>query len=155
DLSANLPEAAAQAVAVDRAAGAAYVATESGIFFATVDLDRSGPASNWTLISGALPAAPATDVRLDPGGNQLYVALDGYGVFAAGAPHRLRQLRIVNAADFSARAAAPGSLLSVIGGKITRAQTGELNVPVLDASDTESQIQVPFEAAAAASMPLA
>jgi len=43
------------------------------------------------------------------------------------------QIRLVNAADFSSRAVAPGSLLSVIGGKITRAQAGELNVPVLDA----------------------
>jgi uncharacterized protein (TIGR03437 family) len=155
DVSANLPDAPAHAIAVDRPAGAAYVATESGLFFATVDLDRSSPAANWTLISGSLPGAPATDVKLDPGGNQLYFALDGYGVFATAAPHRLRQIRLVNAADFSSRAAAPGSLLSVIGGKITRAQAGELNVPVLDASETESQIQVPFEAGAAASMPLA
>src|SRR5262249_42801065 len=71
------------------------------------------------------------------------------------APHRLSQLRLVNAADFSSRAAAPGSLLSVVGGRITRAQGGELNFPVLDASETESQIQVPFETGAAASLPLA
>jgi uncharacterized protein (TIGR03437 family) len=148
DVSSNLPDAPAHAVAVDRSAGAAYVATDSGVFFATVDLDRSSPASNWTLLSGALPAAPAIDVRLDPGGNQLYAALDGYGVFATAAPHRARQLRLVNAADFSSRAAAPGSLMSVIGGKVTRASAGELNFPVLDASDAESQIQVPFEATA-------
>lgn len=146
DLSSNLPDAPAYAIAVDRPAGAAYVATESGVFFATVDLDRSSPAGNWTLISGSLPAARAIDVKLDPGGNQLYAALDGYGVFAVAAPHRARQLRLVNAADFSVRAAAPGSLVSVLGGKITRAFAGELNFPVLDASDTESQIQVPFEA---------
>jgi uncharacterized protein (TIGR03437 family) len=148
DLSSNLPDVPAHAIAVDRAAGAAYVATDSGVFFASVDLDRSSPASNWTLLSGSLPSAAATDVKLDPGGNQLYAALDGYGVFATAAPHRARQLRVVNAADFSARAAAPGSLVSVIGGKITRASAGDLNFPVLDASDTESQIQVPFEATA-------
>jgi uncharacterized protein (TIGR03437 family) len=148
DLSSNLPDAPAHAIAVDRAAGAAYVATDSGVYFASVDLDRSSPASNWTLLSASLPSAAATDVKLDPGGNQLYAALDGYGVFATSAPHRARQLRLVNAADFSARAAAPGSLVSVIGGKITRASAGELNFPVLDASDTESQIQVPFEATA-------
>jgi uncharacterized protein (TIGR03437 family) len=148
DLSTNLPDVPAHAVAVDRLAGAAYVATDSGVFFASVDLDRSSPASNWTLLSSSLPAAPATDVKLDPGGNQLYAALDGFGVFATAAPHRARQLRLVNAADFSSRAAAPGSLVSVIGGKITRASAGELNFPVLDASDTESQIQVPFEATA-------
>jgi photosystem II stability/assembly factor-like uncharacterized protein len=98
DLSANLPDAAANAIAVDRSAGAAYVATDAGLFFAPVDLDRSSPAANWTPISGSLPVAQANDVKLDPGGNQLYVALDGYGVFATAAPHRLRQLRLVNAA---------------------------------------------------------
>ena len=60
DLSANLPDAAARSIAVDRSAGAAYVATDAGLFLATVDLDRSGPAANWTLISGSLPAAIAT-----------------------------------------------------------------------------------------------
>ena len=154
DLTANLAETAAHGIAVDRSAGAAYVATDSGLFFATVDLERSGPAANWTLLSSSLPAAPASDVKLDPGGNQLYVALDGYGVFATAAPHRSRLLRLVNAADFSSRAAAPGSLLSVVGGKITHAQAGELNFPVLDASDTESQIQVPFEAVASNSVSL-
>jgi uncharacterized protein (TIGR03437 family) len=155
DLSSNLPDVPAHAIAVDRAAGAAYVATESGVFFASVDLDRSSPASNWMLLSASLPKAAATDVKLDPGGNQLYVALDGYGVFATAAPHRARQLRLVNAADFSARAAAPGSLVSVIGGKITRASAGELNFPVLDASETESQIQVPFEATASSGSSIA
>lgn len=148
DLSNNLPDAPARALAVDRPSGATYVATDSGMFYATVDLDRAGPAPSWTLLSSSLPAAAATDVMLDPGANQLYVALDGYGVFATAAPHRARQMRIVNAADFSSRPAAPGSLVSVIGGRISRARAGELNFPILDATDGESQIQVPFEAAA-------
>jgi uncharacterized protein (TIGR03437 family) len=76
----------------------------------------------------------------------LYIALDGYGVYAAAAPHRQRRLQIVNAADFSTRAAAPGSLLSVIGGRVDAARGGSLDYPVLAASDTQSQIQVPFEA---------
>src|SRR5205823_12723952 len=58
-----------------------------------------------------------------------------------------RQTALVTAAHSSYRAAAPGSLVSVVGGRIARAQSGELNFPVLDASDSESQIQVPFEAA--------
>jgi hypothetical protein len=158
DISANLPDAAAHSIAVDRPSGAVYIATDAGLFFATVDLDRASPAANWALLSGpSLPKAPAVDVRLDPGANQLYVALDGYGVFATPAPHRARQMRLVNAADFSARAAAPGSLVSVIGGKISAARGGELNFPILDASEGESQIQVPFEAVAtsAASISLA
>lgn len=157
DLSSNLPDAPAHAIVADRSSGAAYVATDAGLFYAPVDLERSSPASNWTLISNTLPAAAAVDVKLDPGGNQLYVALDGYGVFAASAPHRAGLLRLVNAADFSARAAAPGSLVSVVGGRVTRAQSGDLNFPILDASESESQIQVPFEATASSgsTLPLA
>jgi uncharacterized protein (TIGR03437 family) len=102
----------------------------------------------WTPISATLPAAPATDVKLDPNGYQLYAALEGYGVYATAAPHRLRTLRLVNAADFSTRAAAPGSLISVVGGRVNAANAGTLSFPVLAASETESQIQVPFEASA-------
>jgi len=84
---------------------------------------------------------------LDEAGNQLYVAVDGFGVFAAPAPHRFLSIDVVNSADFSRRPAAPGSLLTVLGGRLVRAQAGLLDVPVLQASDAESQIQVPFEVA--------
>ncbi len=47
------------------------------------------------------------DVRLDAGANQLYVAVDGYGVYAAIAPHRFRDARVVNAADYSGRSRRP------------------------------------------------
>jgi uncharacterized protein (TIGR03437 family) len=147
DLTANLPDVPAHAVAADRAAGAVYVATDRGAFYARVDLvNSSRTAVQWTRITARIDA-PALDVRLDPGANQLYVALDGYGVFAAQAPHRASVLRVVNAADFSARAAAPGSLLSVIGGRVESATAGGLNYPVLATSDNDSQIQVPFDAA--------
>jgi uncharacterized protein (TIGR03437 family) len=86
-------------------------------------------------------------VRLDPTGVQLYIALEGYGLYAAAAPHRVRNLRIVNGGDYSTRAAAPGSLLTVIGGQVNSAAGAGLNYPVLAGSATESQIQVPFEAA--------
>jgi uncharacterized protein (TIGR03437 family) len=76
----------------------------------------------------------------------LYIALEGYGVYAAAAPHRLTNLRILNAGDYSTRAAAPGSLLSVIGSRVSAVRGGNLSYPVLAASETESQIQVPFEA---------
>jgi uncharacterized protein (TIGR03437 family) len=147
-LDGNLPDAPAHGVAADRAAGAVYVATDKGVFFARVDLENATRPDSvvWVSLSDRLPAAAATDVRLDPAGVQLYAALDGHGVYAAAAPHRLRNLRIVNAADFSTRAAAPGSLLSVIGGRVNAARGGNLDYPVLAASDAESQIQVPFEA---------
>ena len=148
NLTANLPDVPAHGITAERAAGAVYVATDRGVFWARTDLENaSSPSIAWASLTDGLPAAPASDVRLNPTGVQLYIALDGYGVYATAAPHRLRSLRIVNAADFSARAAAPGSLLSIIGGRVASARGGNLDYPVLSASDGESQIQVPFEAA--------
>jgi uncharacterized protein (TIGR03437 family) len=150
DLTSNLPDAPAHGVAAERSAGAIYVATDRGIFYTTADLENASTAAvSWTAIGNGLPAAAVTDVKLDANGNQLYVALDGYGVYAAAAPHRTRALRLVNAADFSTRAAAPGSLISVMGGRVNSANAGALQFPVLAASDSESQIQVPFEASSA------
>ena len=147
DLTANLPDAAVHGITAERASGAVYVATDRGVFYALTDLENATtPAVNWTNLTTALPAAAAMDVRLDPAAVQLYVALDGYGIYATAAPHRLRNLRIVSAADFSARPAAPGSLVSVMGGRVSAARAGNLTYPVLSASDSQSQIQVPFEA---------
>lgn len=147
NLTSNLPDAAAHGVTADRATGAIYVATDRGLYYGKTDLENAGlPSVNWVLLSRALPNAPVKDVRLDPAGNQLYVALDGYGVYAAAAPHRLQRLQLVNAADLSRRAAAPGSLISVLGGRVSTAQAGPLRFPVLAASDAQSQLQVPFEA---------
>ncbi len=145
DLSSNLPAGAAHAVTADPATGAVYVATDRGVYFARVDLTAAGPAAGWTRIAGTVPTAPVLDVKLDAEGNQLFAVLEGYGVYSALAPHRLGSLRVVNAADFSQRPAAPGSLLSVLGGRVRAARAGELSFPVLAASETESQIQVPFE----------
>jgi uncharacterized protein (TIGR03437 family) len=147
DITANLPEtASAHGVTADRTGGAVYVATDAGVFFTTTDLGSAGRPTNWSAIGGNLPAVSAVDVRLDAGANQLYVALEGYGVYVALAPHRLRDARVVNAADYSSRAAAPGTLLSILGARIQSAQSDNIAVPVLDASDRASQIQVPFEA---------
>jgi len=146
-LDGDLPDAPARGVTGDRAAGAVYVATDQGIFWAAADLENASAAPiAWTSLSDKLPAVPATDVRLDPAGVQLYAALDGYGVYATAAPHRARNIRVVNAADFSTRPAAPGSLLSVVGGQVQNARGGDLNYPVLAVLGNESQIQVPFEA---------
>jgi len=65
---------------------------------------------------------------------------------AAGSPHRRLGLQVVNAADLTPRAAAPGSLLSVLGARVQSAQAGSLRFPVLAAADDASQLQVPFEA---------
>jgi uncharacterized protein (TIGR03437 family) len=146
DLTANIPDVAAHGVAADRATGSVYVATDRGVYWAQEDLEAPGPASSWVLLSSNLPAARASAVAIDPAGSQLYIALEGYGVYAAAAPHRSGGLRIVNAADFSARPAAPGSLVSVLGGPVRSAHAGSLEFPILASSETATQLQVPFEA---------
>ncbi|MEZ5351750.1 MAG: hypothetical protein R2762_03880 [Bryobacteraceae bacterium] len=145
DVTSDLPASAVGGIAADFESGAVYAATAAGLYYAQMDLLRAAPAPSWRPIGDLLPASPAVDVMLDAGGSQLYVALEGDGVWAALAPHRFRDPRLVNAADRSTRAAAPGTLLSVLGALVSRARAGSLNVPVLAASGGESQIQVPFE----------
>ncbi|MGD0015601.1 MAG: hypothetical protein ABSD56_14460 [Bryobacteraceae bacterium] len=145
DVTMDLPEGSAHGIAADRATGTVYLATDRGVFLTRSDLGAAGPATPWSALSG-LPTARALDLRLDAAGNQLFVAVEGYGVYAALAPHRGASLRLVNAADLSQRPAAPGSLLSVLGGHVLAARAGDLTFPVLAASETESQIQVPFSA---------
>jgi len=146
DITGNLPDTAANGVTADHASGTVYVAADAGVYMATSDLAAAGSAGSWTRLGEGLPSAPVSDVRLDAAGNQLYVAVDGYGVFATLAPHRLRDPQVVSAADYMARAAAPGSLLTVLGARITEASLASAPVPVLASNASESQIQVPFDA---------
>lgn len=146
DITADLPATAAFGIAADRSAGAVYAATDRGVYFTRLDLNSAGPPAGWTPLAG-LPNAPALDVRLDSGGNQLFVAVAGYGVYSAIAPHRTGALRWVNAADFSQRAAAPGSLVSILGGQVDAARSDSGPFPLLPSTGAESQVQVPFEAA--------
>ena len=144
DLSTNLPDVPAHGIAADRAAGVAYVATDRGVYWSHQDLDGAGQALPWALISGNLPVSRATAVALDPTGSQLFIAIEGYGVYASAAPHSGGALRIVNAADFSTRPAAPGSLVSVLGSPILKARVGDVEFPILASSASGTQIQVPF-----------
>jgi len=144
--TANLPDAAAHGVVADRASGSVYVATDAGVFYTTVDLASAGRPASWSLVGEGLPSAPAMDVKLDAAANNLYVAVDGYGVYSTIAPHRFRDLRVVNAADFSSRAAAPGSLLSILGSPVTSVRSGDTAIPLLATDGAGSQIQVPFDA---------
>jgi len=154
DLTGNLPGTAAHGVAADPVSGAVYVAADAGVFFTIADLRAASPEAGWIPVTGSLTGLPVLDVRLDDAGNQLYIAVEGEGVFAAMAPHRLLLPSVVNAADLRFRAAAPGVLLSVLGGEVQSASAGSLDVPILAATAGESQIQVPFEAGGAA-LPLA
>ncbi|MBV8730844.1 MAG: hypothetical protein JO336_13650 [Acidobacteriia bacterium] len=148
DLTGNLPEGAVHGITAERSAGAVYVATDRGVFYTRTDLQNATvPTVDWISLNAGLPTAVAWDVKLDSAGVRLYAAIDGYGVFTTAAPHRRWDLRVVSTADFAPHAAAPGALLSVIGSRVSAARGDNLNYPVLSASDSESQIQVPFEAA--------
>ncbi|MBI3696858.1 MAG: hypothetical protein HY238_18730 [Acidobacteria bacterium] len=146
DLSANLPDAPVRAVAANPETGSIYVASEAGVFYTRGDLKNPGPATRWTRLGGSLPAAAIEDLRLNPLTGALYVAVSGYGIFRATVPEIADSLRVLNAADLSARAAAPGGLLTVIGAPVYAARAGRLTAPVLASGSTDSQIQVPFEA---------
>ncbi len=143
-----LPPGQIHGIAADRAAGVVYVATDGGVFSGSLSLNDAGAAaSNWTSVARALPVAPAWDVALTVD-NSLIVALDGYGVFETAAPHRLRSVKLVSGADLTERAAAPGSLVSVLGARVQTVRNQAASYPVLAASDQSSQVQVPFEASA-------
>jgi uncharacterized protein (TIGR03437 family) len=144
NLTANLPDAAVHGVTADFASGAIYVATDAGIFAGYADLASLGGAPNWTALSG-LPAVPAVDVKLDTPGNQLWAAIEGYGVYATLAPHRYLDPKVVSAADLVARAVAPGSLISILGAQVSSARAGDATIPVLSAAAGTSQLQVPFD----------
>ncbi|MBL8233763.1 MAG: hypothetical protein JNL98_35020, partial [Bryobacterales bacterium] len=149
DITAGVGVNDLRGVAVDAASGTIYLASAKGVFFGFTDLQNLTAAPQWRRL--ALPVrAPVADIRLDEAGNQIFALAEGFGMYAAMAPHRLRDLAVVNAADFSSRPAAPGSLLSILGGRFETVRTagaaGGLTVPVLGRSNAETQIQVPFEA---------
>jgi len=145
DISADLPEVSVRGVTADSAGNAIYVATDQGVFFGRTNLNAlSVVPVAWTVLPG-LPAVPAADVKLDSNAIQLWVALEGYGLYQAMAPHRVGDPRVITSAGLIARAAAPGTLFSIEGARVNFANAGGLSVPVLASSDTESQIQIPFE----------
>lgn len=143
DLTSDLPDGSVNGIAADRNSGSIYAATDRGLYITRADLNSPTPATAWSRVPG-LPQGRVLDVRLDSAENQIFTVVAGYGAYAGLAPHRSSGLRLVNAADFSQRPAAPGSLLSVVGGQVLAARAGDVTFPVLAASDTESQIQVPF-----------
>ena len=137
DVSANLT--GAHGVAIEKGAGAVYVATDTGVFLSRMDLNVLGTASPWASVSDGLPvSAPVVDVRLE--GSRLLAAVDGWGVYGTRAPHEINQVRLVNAADLSTRAVAPGGLVSAIGITVNSASALGRDLPVLE----HSQIQIPF-----------
>lgn len=146
DLSANLPDAPVRAVAANPETGSIYAASEEGVFYTRGDLRSPAPPTRWIRLSGNIPQAAVEDLRLNRVTGTLYVAVAGYGVYRTTVPEIAESLRVLNAADLSARAAAPGGLLTIIGAPVQAARAGDFSAPVLATGPTDSQIQVPFEA---------
>ncbi len=141
----NLPDVSVNGITADRASNAVYIATDGGVYFGNMDLGTFGALPRWSNVAG-LPAGRVTDVRLDTGQTQLWAAVEGLGLFASMAPHRMTDPRLVSAADLLSRAAAPGTLFSVMGARVDSATAGGLNIPVLHSEDAKSEIQVPYNA---------
>ncbi len=141
DMTGALGDAPAHGITADRADSVVYVATDRGVFMSRMDLNALGSASPWVSVSGGLPESVVMDVRLDSNGQQLTAAVDGYGVYVERAPHQIGTAKLVNAADLSSRAAAPGGLVSAVGMAVNSVTGGGRQFPVLG----QSQIQVPFE----------
>ena len=145
DVTGSMPEMQLRSVTADRSASVLYAATDRGVFTAKLSLNDAGAsAGNWASVSQDLPSGPAVDVHYNVDGT-LTAALEGYGVFEAAAPHRTRAVRLLNGADLTVRPAAPGSLVSVVGAELLTARSGEMLYPVLGASSSGTQLQVPFE----------
>jgi uncharacterized protein (TIGR03437 family) len=143
NLTTNLPDVAVHGVAADLATGAIYLATSSGVYMGYTSIATLGTLPSWQPLPGLNQVI--TDVKLDDQGHQLWAATEGYGVYATIAPHRMLDPRVVSTADQLIRATAPGGLVSVLGARLDSARAGDTNVPVLAASDAESQLQIPFE----------
>lgn len=144
DITANLPPARLNGVTADTSSSAVYIASDAGVFYARTDLRAPVPPPVWYPVHG-LPEGAVLDVRLDTDANQLYVALEGTGIFAALAPHRAWSPSVVHSADYGTRGIAPGALLSILGVNVKTARAGQWTAPVLSRTPAESQIQVPFE----------
>lgn len=147
DVTGSLPGGKIHGIAADSSASIVYAATDNGVFSGRVVLNAADRVPTaWRSVTGNLPIASAWDARLNVDGT-LTVLLEGYGVWEAPAPHRTQAPRLVNGADLSDRAAAPGSLISILGANVKQASSGQNVYPVLLSSDQSSQLQVPFEVA--------
>ena len=146
EMTSDLPANQITGIAADRASGAIYLATERGVYYTLNSLEVASAPTSWIRLGGNLPKEAALDVLLDEGGNFLYTSLASEGVFLTYAPHRRRSPATVSAANLETRAAAPGALMSVIGMRLTQAQIAGKTVPILSATQDETQVQIPYDA---------
>jgi uncharacterized protein (TIGR03437 family) len=144
-VSRGLPNIAINGVTADLSADTVYVATPAGVQMGRFSLRTFGAAPQWSQVAG-LPSASVTDVRLDDGETQLWATVEGLGLYATQAPHRALSPKVVSAADWMERAAAPGALLSVMGANVSQATAGGANVPVLAPGEARTEVQIPMNA---------
>ncbi len=142
DLTTDLPPGRVFGLAADAATGAVYLAGESGVFYTIADLTSPAAPTPWQS-AGELPGN-AADVLLDMVAGRLYALVAGYGVYTVRAPAVSDALRILNAADLTERAAAPGGLLTILGEGLERAGVEGVTAPVLFSDGSETRIQVPY-----------
>lgn len=144
DLTADLPAGKLRSVVASADGDAVYVGGDAGIFYASVALRTPSQNPGWEAVADDLPDAPVSDLFLSAQAGRLYVALEGFGVYRRRAPDVLRSMRLLNAADLSTRAIAPGGLLTLLGSAVGAATINGLPAPVLFSTEEESQIQAPF-----------
>jgi len=145
DISSGIGASAAYGVAADFRSGAVYAATAAGVLWTTTDLTALAIPAPWKKMDGALPEGPVLDVKIDALGQTVYAAVHGHGIFYGAAPHKQSTIRVVSAADWAERPAAPGALVSILGAKLTGVRAGGRPATVLSAGERESQVQLPFD----------
>jgi uncharacterized protein (TIGR03437 family) len=145
DLTADLPAGAVFGLTADRETGAIYAATDRGLYWTVNDLRAPAPATAWKPVAGLPGPAAVRDAALDRAGVRLFVAVEGFGVRVAAAPHRMLRPAAVHTADFGMRPAAPGALMSVFGTGADEAAAGGRPAAVLSSEPGETQLQIPFD----------
>jgi uncharacterized protein (TIGR03437 family) len=126
DISGNLPDAPANAVAVD-ASGSIYVATDMGMF-------RSDDGVSWASFNVGLPNAIVTSLALDARSQTLTAGTYGRGAYqislqAAQAGPNLLAQGVVNAVNFQA-GVAPGAIVSLFGTRLAPSQAAAPGLPL-------------------------
>lgn len=147
DLTANLTAARVSGITANAETGAIYLAASNGVYWTMGDLRAPTAATSWQRLPSGWPEGPVLDVRLDDPGHLLIAAVEGEGLFSTLAPHRLRRPVLVDAADQAERAVAPGSVLSLLGGRATSVAVEAQRGSILAAQERESQIQLPYSIA--------
>ena len=163
DISGNLPDAPANAVAVDPS-GPIYVATDMGVF-------RSEDGVSWSSFNVGLPSSIVTSLALDARSLTLTAGTYGRGVYqislqAAQAGPNLLAQGVVNAVNFQA-GVAPGAIVSLFGTRLaafqavapglplpttlagTSVTVNGQPAPLFFVSPTQINFQFPFEATGA------